>query len=226
MNISCILIEDEPLALRQTREFIMKVPYLELLECFENGLIALDFIKNNTVELIFLDVQMDEISGIQLLESMKSHPKVIITTAFERYALKGYELDIIDYLLKPFTFDRFLQAVEKVHCEILKESRLTDYCFIKTEHRLEKVTFNNILFIEGMRDYRRIFMTDKKIMTLQTFTELEQMLPDKFFCRVHKSYIVSIGKIDSIEKERIKIGDKLIPVSESYKGKFYNKIKR
>jgi DNA-binding LytR/AlgR family response regulator len=226
MNINCILIEDEPLALEQTKKFILKVPYLNLLDCFENGLDAIGFLKTNMVDLMFLDIQMDELSGIQLLESLPNHPKVIITTAFDNYALKGYELNITDFLLKPFTFERFLQAVDRAHTDLLKEREETDYIFVKTEYRLEKVLFNDILYIEGMRDYRRIHLADKKVMTLQTFSEFEKVLPDKYFCRVHKSYIVSLLKVESIEKDRIKIKNNLIPISETYKEIFYNKIKR
>lgn len=226
MNINCILIEDEPLAIEQTKKYILKVPYLNLLECFDNGLDAIGFLKSNNVDLMFLDIQMDELSGIQLLESLAHHPKVIITTAFENYALKGYELNITDFLLKPFTFDRFLQAVDKVYTDLLKECNETDYIFVKTEYRYEKLLFNDILFIEGMRDYRRIHLTDKKVMTLQTFSEFEKVLPDKYFCRVHKSYIVSLLRVESIEKDRIKIKNTLIPISDTYKDNFYRKIKR
>lgn len=225
MIINCIIIEDEPLAKEKLEEYVNKVSYLELKASFTSGLEALQFLKDNTIELMFLDVQMDELSGIQLLESLNKHPKVIMTTAFEEYAIKGFELNVADYLLKPYTFERFLQAVDRVHNELSKEKVSSDSIFVKTEYRLERVCFENILFIEGMRDYRRIHMIDKKIMTLQTFTEFENQLP-KQFCRVHKSYIVSIDKIESIERDRIKIGRELIPISETYKKGFYERIRQ
>lgn len=225
MTINCIIIEDEPLAKERLEEYVNKVSYLELKESFSSGLDALKFLKDNIIELIFLDVQMDELSGIQFLESLSKHPKIILTTAFEEYAIKGFELNVSDYLLKPYTFERFLHAVDRVYNELSKEIDSKDSIFVKTEYRLERVCFKNILFIEGMRDYRRIHMTDKKVMTLQTFTEFESQLP-KQFCRVHKSYIVSIDKIESIERDRIKIGEELIPISDTYKKEFYDKIKQ
>ncbi len=227
MKIKCIIIEDEPLALERTKEFVLQVPYLELIETFDSGLEAIGFLKEKDVQLIFLDIQMDDFSGIQLLESLNKKPKVIITTAFDKYALKGFELNVSDYLLKPYEFKRFLQACERVY-EELKSKIIKDdknFLFVKTEYRLEKVDFEDILFIEGMRDYRRIHLSGKRIMTLQTFKDLEQQLPINSFCRVHKSYIVSIEKIESIERGRIKIKNKIIPVSETFKEIFYKMIK-
>ncbi len=227
MKIKCIIIEDEPLALERTREFVLKVPYLELIESFDNGLDAIGLLKEQNVQLIFLDIQMDDFTGIQLLESLNNKPKVIITTAFDKYALKGFELNVSDYLLKPFEFKRFLQACDRIYEELKIQSNNNDknFLFVKTEYRLEKIELKDILFIEGMRDYRRIHLPDKKIMTLQTFRDLEQQLPVHSFCRVHKSFIVSIEKIESIERERIKIQNKIIPVSETYRERFYNLIK-
>ena len=227
MKIKCIIIEDEPLALERTREFVLKVPYLELIESFDNGLDAIGLLKEQNVQLIFLDIQMDDFTGIQLLESLNNKPKVIITTAFDKYALKGFELNVSDYLLKPFEFERFLQACERVHEELKIQSNNNDknFLFVKTEYRLEKIELKDILFIEGMRDYRRIHLPDKKIMTLQTFRDLEEQLPANSFCRVHKSYIVSIGKIESVERDRIKIQNKMIPVSDTFKEEFYKMIR-
>lgn len=227
MKIKCIIIEDEPLALERTREFVLKVPYLELIESFDNGLDAIGLLKEQNVQLIFLDIQMDDFTGIQLLESLNNKPKVIITTAFDKYALKGFELNVSDYLLKPFEFERFLQACDRIY-EELKLTGINDdksFLFVKTEYRLEKIEFKDILFIEGMRDYRRIHLSDKRIMTLQTFKDLEQQLPINSFCKVHKSYLVSIEKIESIERDRIKIQNEIIPVSETFREKFYKMIK-
>ena len=223
---SCIIIEDEPLALERTRQFVMKVPFLDLKETFDNALTGLAFLKSNEVDVLFLDINMDELTGIELLESSKIQSEVIITTAYQQYALKGYELNVTDYLLKPFTFNRFLQAVNKAQENIQKKPSDTpvDFIFIKTENRLEKITLSDIIFIEGMRDYRRIHLSDKKIMTLQTFGELEQLIHSHIVCRVHKSYMVALNKIDSIERNRIKIAKQIIPISDTYKASFFLKI--
>ncbi len=223
---TCIIVEDEPLALERTKNFVNKIPFLNLLGSFDNALDGLAFLKSNKVDLLFLDINMDELSGIELLESSKITSEVIITTAYQEYALKGYELSVTDYLLKPFTFNRFLQAVNKVQENL--SVRLTeaprDFIFVKTENRLEKITFNDIIYIEGMRDYRRIHTLTKKIMTLQNFSELEQLIPSHLVCRVHKSYMVALNKIESIERNRIKIANQLLPISETYRDFFYQHI--
>lgn len=225
MNINCIIVEDEPLALKRTKEYVGKIPYLNLLQSFDNGFDAIGFLKNQHVDLLFLDIKMDELTGIQLLESLERKPYVIITTAYSEYALKGYELSVVDYLLKPFSLERFIQAVEKVSVLLDKQPvENRDFFFVKTEYRIEKIFFHDILYIEGMRDYRCIQTNSKKILTPQTFTELEQKLPKSKFCRVHKSYMVTLNKIDLIERNRIKIKDKFIPISETYKENFYNLI--
>ena len=228
MKVNCIVIEDEPLAMERTVGYIRKIPLLELVATFDNALDAFAFLKKNTVGLIFLDINLGELSGIQLLESININSDVIITTAYPEFALKGFDLSVTDYLLKPFTFERFLQAVDKVQQSLEKKEpqQGKDYFFVKTENRLEKIFFRDILFIEGMRDYRKIHTSHKKIMTLQKFSELEAALPESVVCRVHKSYMVSINKIDSIEKDIIHISQTVIPVSETYRSKFYALIGR
>jgi two-component system, LytTR family, response regulator len=223
---TCIIIEDEPLALEKTKDFVNKVPFLYLSATFDNALTGLAYLNNNKVDLLFLDINMDELSGIELLESSKITSQVIITTAYQEYALKGYELQITDYLLKPFTFNRFLQAVNKAQENLVHTALNTqpDFIFVKTENRLEKVMLNEIIYIEGMRDYLRIHTLTKKVMTLQNFSELEKLIPSNLVCRVHKSYMVALNKIDSIERSRIKIADQLIPISETYKEAFLQLI--
>lgn len=215
---SCIIIEDEPLALKRTTDFVNKIPFLNLMGTFDNSINGLFYLKANKVDLLFLDINMDELSGIELLENSKIDSQVIITTAYQKYALKGYELNVTDYLLKPFTFDRFLKAVTKAQDNINKSLSTVqpESIFVKTENRLEKINISDILYIEGMRDYRRIHTVNKRIMTLQNFGELEQILPSSLVCRVHKSYMVGINKIESIERRRIKISDQIIPISETY----------
>lgn len=225
MIITCIIIEDEPLALERTREFVLNVPFLRLLQTFNNGIDAISFLKSESVDLIFLDIQMDEFSGIHLLESLTKRPAVIIVTAFNEYAVKGFDLNVTDYLLKPYTFERFMQAALKVYDSLMPfKKEQQEFIFIKTEYRLEKIFLKDILFIEGMRDYRQIHAIERKIMTLETFRELEIKLPSDQFVRVHKSYMVSLNKIESVERERICIGKELIPISETYRKNFYLSI--
>ena len=223
---SCIIIEDEPLALERTQSFVTKVPFLNLAATFDNALDGLAYLKQNEVDLLFLDINLDELSGIELLESSKIRSQVIITTAYQEYALKGYELNVTDYLLKPFTFNRFLQAVNKAQENLVQRNPTIplDFIFVKTENRLEKITISDIIYIEGMRDYLRIHTAYKSIMTLQKFSELEKIIPTNLVCRVHKSYMVALNKIESIERSRIKIADQLIPVSDTYKEQLFKII--
>jgi two-component system LytT family response regulator len=217
----CIIIEDEPLALERTKGFVAKIPFLQLLGAFDNAMEGLAFLKSNPVDVLFLDINMDELSGIELLESTKLNCQVILTTAYSEYALKGYELQVTDYLLKPFSFERFLQAVNKLNDKKTDAASAPNFIFVKTENRLEKINLNDILFIEGMRDYRRIHTVHKRIMTLQNFSELESLMPTNVICRVHKSFMVSIAKIESIERSRIKIANQMIPISDTYKVAFF-----
>jgi len=225
-KLSCIIIEDEPLALERTKSYVLKTPFLELLGTFDNALEGLACLKSTKIDLLLLDINMDEFSGIDLLESAKLDCHVIITTAYSEYAIKGYELHVVDYLLKPFTFERFLKAINKIkpEREVISNELKANCIFIKTENRLEKVNLDEILFIEGMRDYRRIHTSHKKIMTLQNFAELEQIIPPNIICRVHKSYMVSINKIEEIERSQIKILDQFIPISDTYRNHFFAQI--
>ncbi|HMI68242.1 MAG TPA: LytTR family DNA-binding domain-containing protein [Cyclobacteriaceae bacterium] len=226
-SYTCLIIEDEPLALEKTKGFVNKVPFLQLSATFDNALTGLTYLNNHKVDLLFLDINMDELSGIELLESSKINSQVIITTAYLEYALKGYELQITDYLLKPFTFNRFLQAVNKAQENIVRRASESqpNFIFVKTENRLEKIMLDEIVYIEGMRDYRRIHTVSKKVMTLQNFSEFEKVIPSSLVCRVHKSFMVALNKIESVERSRIKIGGQLIPISETYKEVFFQLIK-
>lgn len=223
--INCIIIEDEPLAVKKLVNYIDKLPTLNLLETFNSAVSAIGFLKANSIDLIFLDIEMKELTGIQLLESINTKSKVIITTAYEKYAIKGFDLQVSDYLLKPITFERFIQACDKV-TQDLNQQINNEHCkiFVKTEYRLEGIETSEILYIEGMGDYRRIVTLQKKIMTLQTFKELTDLLPVDKFCRIHNSFIVSLDKIEKIERNRITIKGKLIPISDSYGKEFYSKI--
>lgn len=219
MEISCIIVEDEPLALERTKDYVLKLPFLNLRSTFDNAIDALAFLRSNKVDLIFLDINLGEFSGIQLLETSAVSSQVILTTAYQEYALKGFDLKVADYLLKPFTFERFIQAVDRAQSNLPGKRFVgpKNFIFVKTENRLEKITLREIIYIEGMRDYRKIHTAGKRVMTPQTFAEFERQIPPHILCRVHKSYMVALDKIDSIEKDRIKIKDQIIPVSETYK---------
>ena len=214
MKLKCIVIDDEPLAVEKLSGYVARIPFLELQSAFTSGMEALQFLKENTTDILFLDIQMDDLSGIQLLEVMKEKPIVVFTTAYSEYALKGYELEVSDYLLKPISFERFLQSVNRIYDKIsdkekkeqtennlsVSNSSLVDFMFVKTEYRMERVMFNDIHYIEGMKDYLRIVCPNKRIMTLTNFKNMLDMLPENLFCRIHKSFIINLSKIQSIEK--------------------------
>lgn len=241
MNIHCIAVDDEPLALNIIKEYSAKLSFLNLVKTFDNAIEVIDFLKTTRIELMFLDIKMEELTGIQLLKLLTDRPKVILTTAYDSYAIKSYELDVTDYLLKPFSFERFTKAVNKACDQIVLEKGLQpvhkeaqndistpeeDYFFVKTEFRLQKVNFSDILYIEGQGDYQSIVTNKGKIMTLQNFAKLQSSLPANIFIRVHKSFIVSLRQIEKIERNRIRIGEKSIPISETYKDKFFQVIEQ
>jgi two-component system LytT family response regulator len=241
MKINCIAVDDEPLALNIISEYSKKISFLDLIKTFDNAIDVIDFLKTNQVDLMFLDIQMEELTGMQLLKVLMNRPKVILTTAYDTYAIKSYELDVTDYLLKPFSFERFTKAVNKAFDQIMLEKGSgslrtvtqsddgmpdEDYFFVKTEFRLQKVNFSDILYIEGQGDYQAIVTSKGKIMTLQNFTKLGASLPPNTFVRVHKSFIVSISQIEKIERNRIRIGEKSIPISDTYKDKFFQILEK
>lgn len=237
MKISCIAIDDEPLALQKMHDYILRVGYLDLLAEFDNALDAIEFLKSNKVDLIFLDIQMEELTGIQMIEALTDMPKVIFTTAYHEYAIKGYELDICDYLLKPISFTRFLQACEKVHGVLDTEDEeeykpvITDenlsseeFFFVKNGNITQKINIGDILFVEGMKDYIRIHTVNDKVMTLLSFKKLELSLSYPKFVRIHKSYLIAVDRIDRIERNRVTIGNEIIPIGESYRRQFFDVI--
>lgn len=223
MTISCIIVEDEPLPRERLIEYVRRVPSLSLLAAFDNATDALLFLQQQPVDLVFLDVALGGWSGMDLLESSAVTGQVVLTTAHHEHAVRAYDLKVADYLLKPFTFERFVQAVERARIMAQRPTIPTDReaFFVKTEFRLERVRLADLLYIEGSRDYRRIHTVDKRIMTLQTFGDFERQLAPAEVCRVHRSYMVSIGRIESIERDRIRIRGALIPISESYRERFY-----
>lgn len=236
MKINCIAIDDEPLALDVITDFSRRIPFLNLITTFQNPLEAVDLLNTQKIDLLFLDIEMEEISGIQFLKLLKNPPHVIFTTAYENYALQGFELEATDYLLKPFLFERFVKAVNKVHKIKLAESNNTntnenkteaidDFMFVKSGFEHRKVNYSDIKYIEGQGDYLKIVTTKGNIMTLQSFKNISRLLPEGEFVRIHKSYIVSLRHIDSIERNRVKIGNETLSVSETYGKPFLKLLK-
>lgn len=221
--ISCIIVDDTPLAVEKLESFIKQVPLLNFVQSFNNGLDAITYMHTHHVELVFLDIQMEQFTGLQFMEALQYRPRIVIVSAYSQYAVQGFDNNVADYLLKPYSFERFLKAVDKVHSELSVKTE-KEYMFIKTEYRMERVNFADILYIEGMGAYLQIVTKESKIMTLLNFLQISKLLPKENFIRTHKSYIVAVDKIDNIERNIIKIGKKQIPISKSYQDEFYRKI--
>lgn len=241
MKINCIAIDDEPLALDIVKAYCAKIPFLNLIGTFENAIDTLEFLRHNTIDLMFLDIQMEQLSGLQLLNSLTHKPLVILTTAYDQYAVQGFELDVLDYMLKPISFERFVKGANKAlerlqinsqEAVIEKTEKLPQinqgslYFFVKTETRIEKVNSAEVLFVEGMGDYWRIVTKSRRIMTLMNAKGIEEILHEPAFCRVHKSYFVAIDKIEFVERKQIKIGEVLIPISDTYQKNFFDLIEK
>ena len=232
MKINCIIIDDEPLARKGLKEYIADVDFLELAGEFDNPLKAAGLISNGKVQLILLDIQMPKITGINFFKTLQTPPPVIFTTAYPQHALEGFELNALDYLVKPISFDRFLKAAlkakeyyevrEKNHTETNLSA--TDYFFIKADNKLVKILYDDILFAEALQNYVVIHTKDKKYITYLTFKSVEEYLPADRFIKTHKSYIVAAGKIDSIEGSNIRIGTHDIPVSRNLKEEVMEKL--
>ncbi|MEJ7780766.1 MAG: LytTR family DNA-binding domain-containing protein [Daejeonella sp.] len=232
--IRCLVVDDEPLALDILEDYISKVPFLSLVKTTTSAIEGLSLVQSDAIDLVFLDVQMPELTGIQFLKIINGKCDVILTTAYSQYALDGYDLDVVDYLLKPIAFDRFYKAAQKVlqnsgnghqaPQEQIPASNSHDFIFVKTEHKIQKIYVDDILYIEGLKDYISIFTKTERIITLQNMKKMEESLPAKSFIRVHKSYIIAIGKIESIERSRIQIGEKIIPIGDTYREYFFKQI--
>jgi two-component system LytT family response regulator len=248
IKLKCIAVDDEPLALDLIEDYIAKVPFLEMIKRTENAIDALQMVQEGGVDLVFLDIQMPELTGIQFLKIAGSKAKYILTTAYSQYAIESYDLNVSDYLLKPIAFDRFYKAAEKVYsqAQISPPAKpiepmaevvppLTspsshgtqpaqDFIFVKTEYKIQKIQLEDILYIEGLKDYISIFTKTERIITLQNMKKMEETLPKGQFIRVHKSYIISFDKIESIERSRITICSKIIPVGDTYRDEFFKRI--
>jgi two-component system, LytTR family, response regulator len=222
MSIRCHIIEDEPMASKLLQLYVCKLPALQLIAVSDNPIHALESLKTNPVDLVFLDIRMPEMTGLSLLEVLQKRPLAILTTAFSEFALESYELDVVDYLKKPITFERFVKAVSKAEQRLQltapakEKSGDTDYIFIKEGTRFVRVNIDDILFIEGLKNYVAIHTATQKIVSLQRLKTLEDQLPADKFIRVHNSYIVAKGAISSIKENEIHIGVAKIPIGETY----------
>ncbi len=232
--ISCIIIDDEPLAIQLLSDYVNKTDGIELTKTFTNPIEALQFLGETPVDLVLLDIQMPELTGIQFMKIMNQKTHFILTTAYDQYALEGYEYDVIDYLLKPISVDRFLIAMNKAKDRILQTdtppltfqapSQAKPYIFVKTEYKVKKINLSDILYFEGMGDYVNIQTLEGKILTLEKIKSFVQRLPEEEFIRIHKSYIISLEKIDFIERNRVIINEKYIPIGSTYQEAFWNQV--
>lgn len=232
MNLTCLIIDDEPLARKGLREYIADVEFLRLEGEFDNPLRATEALINSKIDLIFLDIQMPKITGLEFLKTVSNPPLVIFTTAYPQYAVDGFELNAVDYLLKPFSFERFWKAVLKArtlfdsgkvapqHPIIVEE----EYIYIKTDNKLVKINYADILYIEALQNYIAVHTTTKKYITYLTFKSIEESLPQSIFLKVHKSYLVSLSKIESIEGNEIIISSHHIPISRNMKDAVMERI--
>lgn len=229
MKLKTIAIDDEPLALKLVGDYIGKTHFLELVGSFDNPLDAIDFLSKQPVDLIFVDIQMPDLTGVEFVRSLENAPKVVFTTAYEKYALEGFKLNAIDYLLKPFSYEEFLKAAGKARKQNELETAASvtveansQFLFLKSEYKIRRINFNDILYIEGLKDYIKVYTTgeDKPILSLNSIKSLEQKLPENKFMRVHRSFIVNLDRIETIERSRIIFGKVYIPVSDQYKDQF------
>ena len=237
MKLNCVIVEDEPLARNLLVDYVRKIPSLNLIEACSSPIAALEVLRNNPVDVLFLDVQMPELTGISLLKVLQKRPMVILTTAYSEYAMQGYELDVVDYLLKPITFERFLRAVDKVTqrsesktvTTVVEKPQVTaeqPFVFVKDGTKLVKIVFDEILYVEGLKDYVTIHMKSQKIVSLQRLKTLEEQLPPDKFIRIHNSFIVALNAIDVIHKNNVQIRDTQLPIGETYKKSFREFIER
>ncbi|MBN2524115.1 MAG: response regulator transcription factor [Bacteroidales bacterium] len=235
--MKCLAIDDEPLALNIIKDFCSKIDFMDLISCCTNPVEAVKVLNHQEVDLIFLDIQMPNITGLEFIKAIDKPPMIIFTTAYSNYALDGFELNAIDYLVKPFAFERFFRAVNKAYemfylrknkniqpATTVSHQNTQRYLMIKVEYSTVKLELDRILFIEGLKDYVKIYCGIRPVLTKTTLKNLEEKLPQNEFIRVHKSYIVQFSKINSIENNRILIGEKRIPIGNQYKTQFYNMV--
>lgn len=231
MILNCAIIDDEPLAADLLASYARKMPELNLIGVYDSAVKAMTVLRNNPVDLLFLDIQMPELSGLEFASILPKETKIVFTTAFGQYAIEGYKVNAVDYLLKPISFDKFVLSVNKVvelFKTINKQKLLSEekFIYIKSEYKLVKVMLDKILYVEGLKDYIKIYLSEgrKPVMSLMNMKTLEETLPRPPFLRVHRSFIVNMAMADMIDRGRIVVGSSLIPVSESYKELFQDYI--
>lgn len=224
MILSCAIIDDEPLAAGLLESYARKTPELHLVGTYDSALTAMKVLRENPVDLLFLDIQMPEISGLEFAKILPKETRVIFTTAFDRYAIEGYKVNAVDYLLKPISYDSFLASVNKAieifNTENRQKTLSRDrFLYVKSEYKLVKIMLDDILYVEGVKDYIKIYITDgrKPVMSLMNMKKIDDYLPRPQFMRVHRSYIVNMTHVDMIDRGRIVLGGNVIPVSDSYK---------
>lgn len=228
MKLKCIIIDDEPLAIDLLKSYVVKTPFLELVGTFNNALSAIGTISEQQIDVIFLDINMPQITGLEFSKTIPSATRIIFTTAYDQYAVEGFRLNALDYILKPINYTEFLQAANKA-LEWFKlksaennETVTANSIFVKSGYRMEKIELDSILYVENQKDYVKFHLENVKepVSSLMSMQSLEEKLPDKQFMRVHRSFIVNLDKIKTIERNCIVFGKEYIPVSESYKSKF------
>lgn len=231
-SIRCLVVDDEPLARDVIRRYIEQIPILHLAGECTNAIEAFAFLQNQTVDLIFLDIQMPQLNGNDFLKILKNSPKVIFTTAYQEYALEGYELDVVDYLMKPIPFDRFLKAVNKsfqlvgakTEMPLAEEKKNDSFVYFRADRKMIKVMLKDILYIESMKDYIKVFTQNGTIITKQSISSVEAMLSEREFIRTHRSYIVSLSHIQSFTAEFIEIGKTEIPVGKLFRNEVMKRL--
>ncbi|RYE01248.1 MAG: response regulator transcription factor [Sphingobacteriales bacterium] len=218
-DLTCIIVEDEPLAVKILAGYISQVPFLELKGSFRDALLATEFLHQNRVDLIFLDIHLPKLKGLAFLKTLSAAPAVIVTTAYHQYAVEGFELNVDDYLLKPFSFERFLAAVNKVRRATppAEAPPARDHLFLMVQKKKVRVRFTEILFVESQREYVRVVTTTGELLSKISTQELEDLLPPLLFRRVHRSLIVALARIDSFNSEEVEIGPHHIPVGRAYR---------
>jgi DNA-binding LytR/AlgR family response regulator len=230
--LSCLIVDDEYPARCLLEAYVQRMPGLQLDGLCENGLEAIEWLRSRPVDLLFLDVQMPELSGIELLRSLAIRPRVILTTAYADYALEGYALEVSDYLVKPVSFERFVKAVNKAASEVrgrqaqemAPAEEALEYFFVKVDYKLLRIRYADILFVEGMREYVNIQTAARRHIVYQSMKHMEEVLSAAHFARVHKSYIVALDKIDAIAGNLAEIGGKQIPIGKNYRDEFLRRI--
>ncbi|WP_426493239.1 LytR/AlgR family response regulator transcription factor [Hymenobacter sp. 102] len=241
--MTCVILDDEPLALDLLADYCAQVPGLELKAQFDDALQGLAYLQDNPVDVVFLDIHMPRLTGVQLAQLLpQPGPRIVFTTAYDQYAVRSYELNAADYLLKPIAFERFVQTVQKVRQQLPpaaaapvtpaatpahSEATPTapDAMFVKNDHRLQRVAFDDILYIEGMKEYLMIYTTTGKVLTLQSFRRVEEVLPPERFARIHKSFLVALSRIEHVERGKVQVAGRLLPIGDTYRDSFNALIK-